>query len=152
MVRIGTFAKQEQPLPSYNPYDMVTINIGGYQTIGRPIEFDSEPVDANGYNAHGLPIKPTRISTSCPVCGGGIVSDVYSAIVCDSCGLGAMVTLPDPFCNPIAVGLVPEQEIVSQAHMETKSSKTKTKRSDITEVIDSIGADDKTVAHLDFED
>lgn len=57
----------------YNPYDLVKIIVNGHDTFGRPVAFDTEPVNMHTLlNKNGEVIRPTKLSSVCPDCGQGI--------------------------------------------------------------------------------
>lgn len=61
----------------YNPYDLVPLLINGKQIYGRPIELDSVIVNHTKItNGFGSLVKPSKLSTTCPDCGQGLMLDV----------------------------------------------------------------------------
>lgn len=61
----------------YNPFDLIDISINNKPISGRPVLFDSEIVNYDSMvNAFGTIVKPTRLSTTCPDCGQGLLIDV----------------------------------------------------------------------------
>jgi len=57
----------------YNPYDLVKIKINGKETYGRPVAFDSDPINIHTLkNKDGELIKPILLTSACPDCGQGL--------------------------------------------------------------------------------
>lgn len=99
----------------YNPYDLVTVRIGGEEIHGRPFEFDSEPSNQQTMqNEFGGFVKPTHISTVCPKCGQGVIIDdiklpdpPFPIIdwTCPNCNPG-IEPQRDAFMNPLDAGRI----------------------------------------------
>ena len=118
---------------NYNPYDLVNMRINGKDTNGRPIAFDSDVVDNNMMtNAFGNPVKPEKLSTSCPDCGQGLVYDVVLSdppfgVVEKPCCSAVGVQCPrgyvlepepvvDPFMHPVEDGRIPSHDLDPLVH------------------------------------
>jgi hypothetical protein len=108
----------------YNPYDPVEVIVNGQKMFARPIEFDSEIADPQtSNNAFGYPVKPTKLSATCPDCGSGLEIEVilddppFDTIVynCHYCR-PAPEPLPDPFTNPVDTGRVATHELDPLLH------------------------------------
>lgn len=108
--------------PDYNPYEPVRVVIGEAETLARPTEFDSEPVDVNTLvNKDGRTIRPVKFISTCPNCGHAIEleQDDYqpgNALVasCGNCGAGGepvKEALSDPFWNPVGAGLAKDIDL-----------------------------------------
>jgi len=108
----------------YNPYDLIPMEINGVPTYGRPTEFDSEITDFEKMeNAFGHPVKPKKLSTTCPGCGQGLEVEVkladppFSVIThtCQYCS--PEVEAPaDPFSNPLETGRMAFHELDPLLH------------------------------------
>jgi len=60
-----------------NPYELVPIKINDKETYGRPVRFDSEPVDMHTLkNKEGRVIRPSLLTSACPDCGQGLEVDL----------------------------------------------------------------------------
>lgn len=69
----------------YNPYDLVKIKINGHDTYGRPVAFDSTPVDTHTLlNKEGLIISPVLLTSVCPDCGQGLEINVDRKLLSES--------------------------------------------------------------------
>jgi len=103
----------------YNPFDPVEITVNGQNMYTRPIEFDSEIANhKDSTNAFGFPVKPSKLSATCPDCGAGlefdvILSDPPFEIIHCKCYYcyPDQEPVPDPFTNPVETGRVPETEL-----------------------------------------
>ncbi len=94
----------------YNPFDMLVVLIDGQQTMARPVEFDSSVADKKTmYNAFGNPVKPTKLVTTCPRCGGGLQLAVdlpdppYGMLEADCQACAVKYPKKQPFINPAKV-------------------------------------------------
>lgn len=118
---------------NYNPYDLVDMRINGKDTHGRPIAFDSDVVDNNMMtNAFGNPVKPEKLSTSCPDCGQGLIYDVALSdppfdVVEKPCCSAVGVQCPhgyvlepepvvDPFMHPVEDGRISSHDLDPLLH------------------------------------
>lgn len=60
-----------------NPYDLIKIKINGKESYGRPVDFDSVPIDTHTLlNKDGVMIRPSVLTSICPDCGQGLVISV----------------------------------------------------------------------------
>jgi hypothetical protein len=110
---------------NYNPYDLVTLRIGGEEIQGRPYEFDSQPANQMTMeNEFGGIVKPTHISTVCPKCGQGInIENIelpdppFPVIdwICCHCNPNAAPPV-NAFMNPLQSGRVAEHELDPLLH------------------------------------
>ena len=102
----------------YNPYDLVQLKINGHELYGRPVEFDSEPVDTHTMlNKDGNILRPTKITSTCPDCGQGLLFDVkvgdppyYIELDCYLCVVKTQPHI-NPFMNPIEDGRIKQSDI-----------------------------------------
>jgi hypothetical protein len=113
---------------NYNPYELVKLIINGTPIDGRPIQFDSEPVNQKTMmNAFGTFVKPSRVITVCPDCGQGLTIDLklpdppfppvkYSCPRCRP----KPAPLVDPFIDPLATGRVSVAELDPLLHNPDK--------------------------------
>ena len=102
-------------MKNFNPYDLLNLSIDGVLTYGRPYQFDSEISDSkNSKNSKGNYVKPTKISTTCPKCGGFVdisielIEDPPFKVIEVSCAACNPQPKPtkvfDPFFNPLESG------------------------------------------------
>lgn len=105
----------------YNPFDPVAIIINGTGFSARPVEFDSTPSRGSDHlNDFGGFVKPSRITTTCPDCGQGLMFDVqlsdppFGAVELD-CYIckPAPKIVADPFVDPIKSGIVDRSDLES---------------------------------------
>lgn len=114
-------------MSDYNPYDLVPMIVNGEETVGRPFQFDSEAVDPQMRNAFGEFVKPSKLSTICPGCGGGLEIDVILGdppfvpveYDCPECNPDPL-PMPDPFVNPLEAGKVSPHELDPLLHDPNK--------------------------------
>jgi len=144
----------------YNPYELVKISLNGHETYGRPVGFDSDPIDLNTMkNAFGKYIKPNCISSTCPDCGQGFILniklpdppfDIYEC-VCPLCKT-APEPLLDPFVNPVGhckISLNELDPILHDLSSEVISDTTVLERSGII-VNDNVASEyDTLISQLD---
>lgn len=137
----------------YNPYDLVTLRIGGQEIHGRPYEFDSQATNQQTMqNEFGGFVKPTHISTVCPECGQGIMVEniklpdpPFPVIdwVCPNCNPGVEPPV-DPFMNPLDAGRVADYQLDPLLHNPDEQIMDDSNET----VADRIGEiDDSQVAH-----
>ena len=104
----------------YNPYDMIPMVVNGEETVGRPVEFDSQITDFETMeNAFGNAVKPSKVTTTCPRCGQGL--EVFIKLLdppfspvhynCEYCTPVEPEIHHDPFSNPIETGRMSSQEL-----------------------------------------
>jgi len=102
----------------YNPYDLIELRINGHELYGRPVEFDTEPVDMHTMlNKAGDILRPTKITSTCPDCGQGLQYDIKVGdppylleLDCYLCRVKEQPQI-DPFINPIEDGRIKESDI-----------------------------------------
>jgi hypothetical protein len=111
-------------MADYNPYVLLPLIINGKPIDGRPIEFDSQPVNQRTMkNAFGNLVKPSKVVTLCPDCGQGLQLAVKLAeppfqpinFNCPYCRPKPL-PMPDPFVNPLQSGRVPAAELDPLLH------------------------------------
>lgn len=116
----------------YNPYDLVPLLINGKEMSGRPFEFDTQVADQKTMlNAFGGYVKPTKISTCCPDCGGGMMIDVVMddppfdpvVINCQTC-YPDLPAVADPFVNPLLSERIKGHELDPLLHNPDEQIKT----------------------------
>lgn len=101
----------------YNPFDLVSMTINKKPIYGRPVELDSEITDhKNMKNAFGVIVKPSKLSTTCPDCGQGLILDVVLSDPPFSYDTNCMickpkVDIPPVFSNPVESNRVSEQDL-----------------------------------------
>lgn len=89
---------------------MIKVFIGKEETFARPFEFDSDIVDDQFRNAFKQPVRPTKAVTTCSKCGNGFDFPISNynggplTVTCPYCK--PVVVPPDPFCDPIKLGLI----------------------------------------------
>jgi len=72
-----------------NPYNMSEIKIEDEIVLGRPVEWDSEPDNADGSKSDGTYIEPIKYETTCPYCGSLIsYESKFLSVQCQECGKG----------------------------------------------------------------
>ena len=107
----------------YNQYNLVEMLINDKPMHGRPIEFDSEQTTSDSKNMFGVYVKPTKLSTTCPDCGAGLIVSVklpdppFPKIIhtCEHCHQ-EVVRESNPFVNPLETGRVAEHELDPLLH------------------------------------
>jgi hypothetical protein len=125
----------------YNPYDLLKVVINGKKIDARPIEFDSEVANnMTMLNAHGDIVKPTKVSTICPDCGGGMILDLPLEMLrlddanplntlLESIDWPCKLCHPDapppvnPFMNPVEADRVGEHELDPLLHDSSQEIK-----------------------------
>ena len=128
----------------YTPYDLLNLRVNGKEIHGRPIEFDSEVADnMTMLNAAGSIVKPTKLSTVCPDCGGGMVVEMPTEIFgltdyrsiqtmldnidwpCPTCKPDAPVPM-NPFMNPLEEKRIQQHELDPLLHNPEREIKQET--------------------------
>lgn len=97
------------------PYDRIEVLVGDETIHARPVKWNSEIVDGEGYNADGELAKPIEYEGVCPECGQMIhFSANLKSAKCSECGVGEdVVSFEDfnPFQDPGVYGDNPEVDV-----------------------------------------
>ena len=104
----------------YNPYDLIEVTVNSHILYGRPIAFDSEPVDMQKMlNKKGEIVKPTKLVTVCPDCGQGIEINIKVDKPPFKVKANCL------YCNPTKISINVPQE--TKTDIATKVQKTQEK-------------------------
>ena len=100
---------------SYNPYDLVSVEIYGVTVFARPVKFSGTIVNSfKSLDAFGQLVKPVLVHLTCPVCGGLVEYDLVLPCICAVCESSRPVKV-NPFIDPIRFGLIKMYELVDHA-------------------------------------
>ncbi len=158
MVKIIKLQRTVEVEPdSASPYDLRPFVFGSYTIMGRPFEFDSEPVDEAHANETGDPISGTKFVSTCPECGAYLELTLETVRIECECGLAlssvvdtgsgddallAALSQPtenklvdnivDPFRNPFIVGLV---SLPSQPNVDLGNTESVADRIDLDSIL-----------------
>jgi len=103
---------------SYNPYELLPLNIDGQLTYARVIELDSEIVDQiKSTNAKKAYVVPKKVITTCPNCAYPLELEVELPqppfpilnLSCSNCH--PVIIEQSPFVDPIAAGRLTVDEL-----------------------------------------
>jgi hypothetical protein len=100
---------------SYNPYDLVSVEIYGVVVFARPIKFSGSIVNnAKSLDAFGQLVRPVLVHLTCPVCGGLVEFSLVPPCVCAVCEASRPVKV-NPFIDPIRFGRLRMCDLVDHA-------------------------------------
>ena len=128
----------------YNPYDLIEVKIKDHVLYGRPVEFDSEPIDLHNLtNKDGNIIKPIKLVTVCPDCGQGIEANIQVdeppfkvEIMCQHCNPNNInVSIGDSKTNMVEQQLSNNAEVEAQVDVDA----------DLIKALDNVNDNDESL-------